>query len=201
MRASLFRGVTVLGVLAIGASTPAAGQWAVGIEIGADRFWGGSEEVTGDGTSFLPYRPTVLGLGLEHRSSSLGVGLRFHYTDAGLALEGPEVTAVASGAFDVYGISPELGYRLATLGGDNQLILRGGPLVELWHLPGEEDRTRLGFQGGLSLLVPLGGRFAGTLLAGGAVIPSPFQDGELPANYELRTLWRRSVAGRLEYRL
>ena len=201
MRASPFRGLAVLWVLSSWVSTPAPGQWTVGIDVGADRFWGGSAETTGEGTSFRPYRPTVLGLGLEHRSNSVAIGLRLHYTDAALALQGEEGAVVADGVFDVYAASPELGYRVATLGSANELFLRGGPLIELWRLPSEEDRARVGFQGSVSLRVPLGGRFAGTLLAGGAVIPSPFHQDELLENFEPRTLWRRGVAGRLEYRL
>lgn len=201
MRASLFRGLVALSILAAWASTPAPAQWLVGLDLGTDRFWGGSAETTGEGTSFRPYRPTVLGLGIEHRSNNLGLGLRLHYTDAPLALEGEEGAALAKGVFDVYAAAPELGYRLVTLGDDNELILRGGPLLELWNISGEDDRTRLGVHGSISLRVPLGGRFAGSLLAGGAVISSPIQQDDLPQNFEPRTLWRRGVTGRLEYRL
>jgi len=201
MRASLLRSLATLTFLAAWASTPAPAQWFVGLDLGADRFWGGSADTTGTETSFHPYRPTVLGLGVEHRSNKVGLGLRLHYTDAALALEGEDGAALGNGIFDVYAAALELGYRLATLGEDNELIMRGGPLVERWDISGVEDQTRLGFQGSISLRVPLGGRFAGSLLAGGAVISSPFQAEDLPLEFETRTLWRRGVSGRLECRL
>jgi hypothetical protein len=201
MRASLFRGLVVLCVLTTLGSSLALGQWAVGVEIGADRFWGGTADTTGGDLSARPYRPTVFGLGLERRSAKLALGLYLHYTSAPLALEGSDGAVVLKGVFDVFSASPEIGYRLATVRGENELVLHGGPLIEVWKPLDTEERVLVGFQTNLSFRVPLGSRFSGTLLARGAVTASPFKQEEVSEPYEPRTLWRRGVAGRLEYRL
>jgi hypothetical protein len=180
---------------------PAAAQWRVSVEVGADRFWGGSIETTPDQRSFRPYRPTVVGLGLERRMTSVGIGVRLRYVDAAIALVGEGAAVAVNGVFDIYGISPEITYRLARVGGNNELLVHAGPLIEAWSIIDEGTDVHLGVQGGLSLRVPLGGRFAGSLTLGGAVSPSPFKPEQLEQNYEPRTLWRRGVAGRLEYRL
>jgi hypothetical protein len=122
------------------------------------------------------------------------------YTDAGLALEGADAAVVGKAVFKVYSASPELSYRIASVGLDNQVLLRVGPLFEVWGIIDEDSRTRVGAQGAVSLGIPLGGHLAGTLLAGAAVIPSPFEEGELPG-YDLRALWRRRFAVGLQYRL
>ena len=131
----------------------------------------------------------------------MGLGLRLGYTEASLALEGGDAVVAAKGVFTIYSVSPEISYRIATVGAGNSILLQAGPLFEVWDIIEEDSRTRVGAQGAVSLGIPLGGHLAGTLLAGAAVIPSPFEDDELLQGYELRALWRRRFAVGLQYRL
>ena len=176
------------------------GQWSAAIEVGAARFWGGSFEAGPEHRSFRPYRPATFGAALQRRVGSVSLGMRLWYTEAGLALEGSDAVVVAKGIFTIYSALPELSYRLATIGAGNRLELQGGPLLEVWRIVDEKSRTRLGLQGGGSLHIPLGGRLTGTLGVGAALIPSPFEEGELPG-YNLRPLWRRRFAAGLRCRL
>jgi hypothetical protein len=207
MATSLFRTIPVVLTLLLGLETsPLHGQWRVGAEVGAARFWGASVDNDDNHTSFRPYRPTTFGLGLERQYGRYAVGLQVHYAEAGLALEGPDVVVAAKGASTVVSISPEFVVRLATLGSDTQLRVHAGPLVELWDLVNRNSRTRLGAQGSVSLDFPLGERFGGVTLVRAAVTPSPYEDGELDLGgsaptYDLRTLWRRQFAVGLRYRL
>jgi len=198
---SLLAGFLAAVIASWGWCRPALGQWAVTTEVGADRFWGGSVDNTGEHRSFRPYRPTTFGLGLERSAGKLGGGLRLRYASAGLALEGPDAVVAAKGVFTVYSVAPELMYRITTLGAANLLALRGGPLFEIWSIIDQDTRTRVGVHGALSLNVPLGGRFAGSLVAGAALIPSPFEEEQLGPPFELRALWRRRFAVGLDYRL
>ena len=199
----------VPAVLAIVASlwgSPLLGQWRLGVEVGASRFSGASLDTDGEHTSFRPYRPTTFGLGLERQSGRYAIGLQVHYAEASLALEGPEVVVSSEGAFTIVSISPEIALRIASIGPDNQLRLHAGPLLELWDIVDLDSRTRVGVQGSVSLDVPLGQRFAGAVLAGAAVTPSPYEEGELDLgagapSYQLRTMWRRSFGVGLRYRL
>jgi hypothetical protein len=195
-----FRTAFVCAV-ALAAANPASAQWTVSFGVGSDRFWGGSEEAAPEGKSFLPYRPTVLGVGIEHRGQSIGFGLGIRYTAASLALQGPDAILAVEGAFTVVGLAPEVSYRVATLGPGNWLLVHLGPLIELWHPLDEDWRVQAGGQAAVSLVVPVGGRFG--LLAGGnvAVISPPFHAGDLPDQYDLRPLWRRGVAAALQYQL
>jgi hypothetical protein len=179
---------------------PALGQWTAGVELGADRFWGGSVEVAPEHRSFRPYRPTTFGTALERSSGRAGVGIRLLYTEASLALEGSDAVVAAKGIFKVYSASPEVSYRIASIGSGSHVLLRFGPLFEVWRVVDQNTRTRIGIQGAASLGIPLSGRFAGALYAGAALTRSPFEDGELPG-YELRALWRRRFAVGLRYRL
>jgi hypothetical protein len=186
--------------------SPLQAQWRLGVEVGAARFWGGSRDTGGQDVSVVPYRPTVYGLGLERQSAKYGVGLQLHYAEASLGAVGPEVQVAAEGAFTIFSISPEAIVRLATLGPGNQLRIHAGPLFEIWDIIDQGSRTRAGVQGSVSLDVPLGRRFRASVLAGGAVTSSPYNEGELnlgggAAAYELRTLWRRSFAVGLNYGL
>lgn len=180
---------------------PASGQWSVGLEVGADRYWGSSVDVGGEHQSFRPYRPTSLGVGLEKRGGRLGVALHLHYSGASLALEAPDVLVAAKGIFTVFHASPELIYRVATFVGTNQLRLHAGPVFEVWGIDGADTQVRVGGQAGLSLRLPLGGRFAGLVLANVALTGSPLPSDEIVEGFERRALWRRSVGGALQFQL
>lgn len=183
------------------AATPALAQWTLGLEVGADRFWGGSVETSGDARSFRPYRPTTFGIGLQRQGGRVSPALQVHYAEAGIALEGEGAVAAIEGVFTVVSLSPEVVYRLTKLGPANQLRVHVGPLFEIWGIIDEDSQTRVGLQGAVSLDVPLGGRFAGSVLAGAALIASPFEEGLLGAEFETRALWRRRMAVGLQYRL
>ena len=176
-------------------------QWTLGAEVGSDRFWGGSIETTAERRSFRPYRPTTFGVRVERREGRLGAGLRLHYASASLALEGADAVVAAKGIFTVYSAAAEVIYRIISVGSVNQVVLHLGPLFEVWSVIDENTETRVGVQGALSLNVPLGGRFGGSIMAGAALIPSPFGKGQLDPSFERRPLWRRRFAVGLDYRL
>lgn len=200
MRASSLLRASVPGLLACLWPLRAAAQWTMGIEIGAERFWGGSVERAPEHRSFRPYRPTTFGAVLERRSAKVGFGIRLHYMEAGLGLEGSDAVGAVKGVFTIYSAGPEVTYQVASLGPGNQLLVHAGPLLEVWSLIAEESRARVGAQGAISLGIPLGGRLAGSLLAGVALTPSPFNEDEVPG-YDLRALWRRRFTLGLQYRL
>ncbi len=181
--------------------SPLLGQWVVGAEIGADRFWGGTAETTGGDNAFRPYRPTTFGVGAEYQAGRFSYGIRLQYASASLGLEGPDGVIVANGILSMYNVSPELIYRITSLGSVNQLRLHAGPIVELWGAEDLNSEARVGAQGGLSLAVPLGGSFEGLIAAGLTVIRSPFGTDELIPEFEPKLLWRRSFRGGLQYRL
>jgi hypothetical protein len=198
------RNALLILILSALASTRLVGQWHIGLEVGAVRFWGGSRDDVDGSTSFLPYRPTTLGIGLERQSGRYAFGLQARYAEAGVALVGPEVTVASEGIFTIVGIWPELVARLATVGSNNQLRIHAGPIFEIWDLVDLDSRIRVGAQGSISLDVPLGRRFRGAVAAGGAVTSSPYEEGELDIGggaptYELQALWRRSFALSLHY--
>jgi hypothetical protein len=177
------------------------GQWSAAVQVGADRFWGGSDDNTQEHRGFRPYRPTTFGAGIQRQGAKFGIGLRVGYSEAGLALEGSGAAVSAEGVFRIFSLMPAITYRLATLGTRNALFVEAGPLLERWDIIDEGARTRIGGQAGLDLVVPLGGKIDATVSAGLALISSPFQAGELLPEYELRSLWRRRFAGGLQYRL
>ena len=176
-------------------------QWTLGAEVGSDRFWGGSIETTAERRSFRPYRPTTFGAMVERRQGRLGAGLRLRYASASLALEGADAVVAAKGVFTVYSAAAEVSYRIMSLGSVNQLVLHLGPLFEVWSAIDENSETRVGVQGAVSLNVPLGGRIGGSIMAGAALIPSPFGETQLDPGFERRALWRRRFAVGLDYRL
>jgi hypothetical protein len=179
------------------------GQWSVALEATASYYSGASRDTGADPISIRPHHPTSLGLRLDRRVGRLDVGV-------GAALAGPDVIAENSGvgaiiknALDLFEIAPEAALLVGQTPARERVALRvhAGPLIDIWAPQGEDARTRLGGHAGLSLEWPLGARFAGSVRAAAALTPSLFRDGELPAGFERRALWRRSVSLGLRYRL
>jgi len=196
--------LTLMGAAALAScvlSSSLEGQWSVGAYIGADRFWGGSLETTQDERSFHPYRPTTFGARVQWEGSHLGAGMTLGEFAAGMALEGVDAAVVAKNVFSVYSVAPEVLYRVAVVGAANRLLLRAGPLLELWKALDEEPQTRLGVQGAFALYVPLGWKLEAVLSAGAALIPSPFAEDQLDPPFERRPLWRRHFTASFQYRL
>jgi hypothetical protein len=188
-------------ILSLAAPAHALAQWSVSLGVESERFWGGSLELGPERKSFRPYRPTVVGVGLERRMGKVGLGLRARYTEASLGLEGRDAVVALKGGFTVVGIAPEISYHIATLGPGNRLVLHAGPLVEFWDPVESDGRTRVGAQGIASLGIPLGGRFGRSVGGSLAFVASPFNSNELIDGYERRALWRRGFAAGLQYQL
>ena len=201
MRTAAGRIALFLVVSLAGASRQAPAQWVLTAEIGAARFWGASAETGGSGRSFRPYRPTLVGLGLERQGRRLGWGVRLLYAGASLALEGEDAVSAVKGALNLYEVAPEVSIGLKQLSSGPQFRLCAGPLVEIWELGTETSHVRVGAHAGIGLQLPLSGRVSAGVGANLAVTPSPFNDGDLVAGYEPRTLWRRGVTASLRYRL
>src|SRR5262245_1695171 len=195
-------GALCFALLLIGPETVAAqSYWAVGAGIGAPRFSGGATEPA-TGRSLLPYRPTVLEVGVDRAGPGASVGVWFHYASSSLALEGADALAAVKDALNVYGAEPFVAVRLARVGPEGTLRVRGGPLLEVWKLTDRDSRTRVGVAAAVELAVSFGGRWSGVASAGGAVTPnSPFTEDDLDSGLEPRALWRREVAATLRYRL
>jgi len=189
-----------LALLLAAVSHEAAAQWAASVDVSAARFWGGSREVDGD-RSFRPYRPTIVGLGLERQGHGITVAVRGYYASASLGLEGTDGVAAVKNALDLHGVSMELSRAVTTLGESAPLVIYGGPVIEVWDLADQSSRTRVGLTGSIGLQVALGERFSGVIKAGAAVTASPFSANDLDQGFEPRALWRRELSGRLRYRL
>lgn len=190
----------ILALLVAGVSHEAPAQWVVSADVTAARFWGGSQEVQGD-RAFRPYRPTIVGLGIERQVLGMNVGLRGYYASASLALEGSEAVAAVQNALDLRGLCMEVSGSVARLGEAVSVVIYAGPVIEVWDLADESSSTHAGLSSSVGLQVALGGRFSGVLKAGTAVTASPFSTTELEDGFERRALWRREVSGRLRYEL
>jgi hypothetical protein len=187
-------------LLLAAASHEAAAQWAGSIDVTEARFWGGSREQDGD-RAFHPYRPTIIGIGLERQMLGFSVGVRGYYAGASLALEGGDAVTAVKGALDLHGIAVELSHRVGSLGKTVDILVYGGPVIEVWDLADQSSSTHAGFTGAIGLVVGLGGRFSGIIKAGAAVTPSPFSTDDLDVGFEPRALWRREMSGRLRFGL
>lgn len=171
-------------------------SWTVGIDVGRAHTGGTSRDTaSGDERAFRPFHSTVWSLHGSHRVGGFALGLIGSYGTAGFALEGPDLLLVdRTVRFTFYELAPVIGIPLTGLGNDGLLTLTGGPVVALWRLTDQPDRTRLGARLGLSLPVWFGQALGGVVRLDGVVTPSVFEEAELPPEFILPATWRVQVS-------
>ncbi len=170
--------------------------WTIGLDVGQTHIGGTSRDTaSGDDQAFRPSNSTVWSLHASRRVGGFALGLIGSYGTAGFALEGPDLLLVdRTAGFTFYELAPVIGIRLTGLGNDGLLVLTGGPVVSLWSLTDQPDRTRLGARLGLSLPIWFGQNLGGMVRLDGVVTPSVFEDGELPDDFILPATWRVQVS-------
>jgi len=174
------------------AMVPLAAQqpaWGIGLEVGLTRFWGCSEPIAPNNPpGFRPYRPTTFGLRLDREIGRARVAVGALYAASGLATEDDDLTVIAKGGLKWVQLTPELAYRLSTVGPVAEIRVFAGPVFDFW-LPTDEDaRTRIGGRGGLELMVPLASGLAGTLRAHAGVSGSLFRDTDVPSDFRPKSM-------------
>jgi hypothetical protein len=171
-------------------------RWTIGLDVGRTHYGGTSRDTaSGDDQAFRPANSTVWSLHASRRVGGFGVGLIGSYGTAGFALDGPELLLVdRTTGFTFYELAPVIGIHLTGLGNDGMLALTGGPVVSLWRLTDQPDRSRLGARLGLSLPVWFGQTLGGMVRLDGVVTPSVFEYGELPEDFILPATWRVQVS-------
>src|SRR3954447_9981947 len=105
MRVSTRVAVLLCSLLACLVPSPVMAQWSASIQLGSERFWGGSTDNTDEHRSFLPYRPSTFSAAVHHRGSRIGMGLRLGYSEAALGLEGNTAVVASKGVFAIYSVA------------------------------------------------------------------------------------------------
>ncbi len=194
--------MAVVAVLA-SSSAPAAAQergWGLSPDVSTVWFGAGAESPS-DGLSVGPGPGTALGIAASRNTGAVRIGLRLFRVEGGLRLAGGGVSLTADDAgFTLYELAPEVGFRLLRLGTAGAGIrLAGGPTLDLWNWEGAGDRTRIGGRALLGLESPITPDWTVAAWLEGAMSGSVFDAGELPSEYEQRSLLRGRVGVELGY--
>lgn len=204
----------LLGAVLSAQSRPAREhRWGIGITIGTSTFNGAARGTgeTGEKLVFVPYRPTNLGVQVS-RGRDLHAALSFRYGEPGIGFRGTPndgsgqptqgVLIVIEHAYREYSAGGSLSKRLFRLRGGPSLRGSAGATVERWSAPGTPERWIAGPFAGLSMETELSGRFSASIDGElGYTSGSPFQAGDLPEGFELRSTWRRTLGVTLWLRL
>jgi len=180
-----------------------AAQWSAVAEVGRVDFHGGAFDTSSvaDPATIRPSPGRAYSLHVRRQVSTFGVGLGVLYSSTGVGAEGKNVIVEEKGVLKFYEVAAEVLILLAKPGAGGALRLHLGPLLDIWSLTGEKDRTRVAAQIAVSLDWPMIGAVAGTFRAGVALGPSAWLDDELPDGYERRMIWRRAFTAGIGLRL
>jgi hypothetical protein len=180
-----------------------AAQWSVGVEVGMLGFGGSAFDTSAaiDPATIRPSPGRAYGLRVQRRSGAFGIGLGVLYSSTGVGAEGRSIVVEEKGVLKLYEVAPEVLILVARPGAGGALCIHLGPLLDIWSLSGEKNRTRVAAQVAVSLDWPMIGRLTGTFQAGVGLGPSVWEEDELPDGYARRATWRRALSAGINLRL
>jgi hypothetical protein len=160
--ASMHARLAILLLLAAAVPHVLDAQWSAASEVGVVSFSGSARD-TAAGINLGPTRATTFGVRIARTGARFAIALRFRYGASGLGASNGDVTVVQEHTFKLYEVGSVASRRLITFGTGSALWLEAGPALSVWKAKTGEHRTRLGANGGLAALVPLGHRCSATL--------------------------------------
>lgn len=170
-----------------------ATRWGVTLEAGEMRFGGTSADTSSDGIgAFRPYRPAMFGVRIE-RGARVRLGLGLIYGRGAAALIGPDVAVAGrDNPLTLLELAPMVAWRISRVG-SGALYVAGGPVVDRWSWSVAPTRWRLGGEISARLDAPLGARTGLLVRVAVGQSASVLEDADLPATFERRASWRRSI--------
>jgi hypothetical protein len=180
--------------------TPASlhAQWQIGVAVGQLSFHGGSTDTsaTNDAAQLRPSSGLAFAVELERHWDRWGGELGVLSAGTGVEQESADFITIAKHAMHLYEILPGVSYVLS-----NVWRLHAGPAFDLWKPEGDSERLRIGAHAAVSATWSFATRLSTALRAGLALTSSPFEANELPARFDPRHLWRRSLSVAMMWRL
>jgi hypothetical protein len=197
----------MLACLLVGLAFPAGGvaaqepRW--GVTSGASQTWfSGGLRDDSPGAADYTLSPTVAwGLSGDRALGKVRLGLGVSYLSTGLQVSGTGITISDEtlGATE-WGVAALVGIPLLRLGGgDADVTLSTGPTVGFWSLTGADSRSVVGGTAILRFAAPVTPAWRLLVTVGGRVSGSPFLPSDLPAGFELSTLWGAQVGVGVRY--
>lgn len=179
-------------------------RWSLTAETGLVRFSGSASGVVADApgepVSVGPDRTTALGARLSRDLGGASVGVGIWYAESGVISESSSGAIIVDQLrFHLFELAPEIGARLLTFGAARTVRIHAGPILDHWTA--RANRTRLGVQAALSLEIPLGRRWGGTVRAGWAATGSVFNADEVGSEVNRRSTRRRMLTLGLHHQL
>ena len=199
------RRLVVIAAVVVPVALPvdaAAGQWTVGVELGAARF-GGSAHDTSNGSGPPRWRPgdvPTIGLRVERGLGRFGVALRGSYGKPGLSAIGQGLIVTDKSSGQLIELATLVAVRVGGIGPSGAVRAEIGPALHLWKF-GDDMHSGVGALGALAYEWLVAGRFSGAIRLEGTLSKSWFEAGDLPPEYDLRLTWRYGVTLGLRYRL
>ena len=192
-------GVLIGSMCCARAEAVAQSRWGFVVSVSPTTFAGGSRSTAAEGEEVHPSRGNAVGIGLARTFGAWRAEIAADYLGSRLELVSPEL-AVTVRTFDFS--RGRLGARLSrrmVRRGSAELRAGAGVFLEAW-MTDDGTRTAAGAEGSLAV------RFAAGRLAlengvAMTVSPSPIEAGDIPDDYETRSLRSMSLIARLTFGL
>lgn len=177
-------------------------QLGIGAGVHVDYFGGASRDTAAGsaGEGFRPYRPVLYTLRPEWRTGRVGIALELSYGRPDIAEEGPPLTIVVHDATRLLEIAPEISVGVLRTSADVALRIHAGPVVDIWQLSGEDGvRSKPGGQLAITAEFPVVRRLRGVLRTHVVLTRGLWREGDLPPDFQLRSMHRVGLGLGLRY--
>jgi hypothetical protein len=139
----------------------------------------------------LPWQSGSYTLRLSRDGDRLGFGLGITAAAGQLAGQIGDVVILPGAGLLLLEAAPELRWRLATSSTGALLLGHAGPVLDLWAPEGDDVRAAFGGSGGVTLALPVTGRWSATIRADLTVTGSEVTRDEASAEIRRANTMRR----------
>lgn len=193
-----YRPLLLFGLLSIPAARAAAQTtWALTPELSLTRHYGVARDTTSfAGEPMAGPAPTLMaGLRLERGGDGFRAGLAVHYARHWLTVRNASLAVNNSDGWRLLELAPEASLPVTRFGREAALRAHLGAAAQLWMptVTGEETRWTLNALAAITAEIPFSARLAAVFRLEGALGPSVFDPGQLPAEFERRGSVRSRV--------
>ncbi len=182
---------TFIALIGLAGDLSAQHAWTVTIERGFTAFSMAAHDTSTPQIRLVPWHPAAYSIRVSRGGAGVGYALALTAANGQLGATIGDVVILPGAGLLLLEVAPELQLRLATSSSGAALIGHAGPVFDIWAPDGDDVRTAYGGMGGVTLSLPVAGRWSAAIRADLAVTGSEATQAEESAEIKRAKTMRR----------
>lgn len=164
--------LAVLALVSLGGDLNAQHHWSLTLERGSTTYSMAAHDTSTPQIRVLPWHPAAWSIRIARDGDAVGFALALTAANGQLGAASGDVVILPGAALLLLEVAPELRRRFTASASGTTLTAHLGPVFDLWAPQGDDVRTAYGAMGGVTLDLPIAGRWSAGVRADLAVTGS-----------------------------